>query len=112
MDVFDSNGVGRITGEQLSLQRLSVVEWELPAGEEEVEAGGIVVSSPETLSGFLRFRHKDGENGHLRRGIPGGGVFQALCERWKNNCEHLPVLLQNYLFFHGLHSAAVSAACL
>ena len=40
------------------------------------------------------------------------GVFQALCERWKNNCEHLPVLLQNYLFFHGLHSAAVSAACL
>ena len=53
MDVFDSNGVGRITGEQLSLQRLSVVEWELPAGEEEVEAGGIVVSSPETLSGFL-----------------------------------------------------------
>ena len=60
VDVFDSNGVGRITGEQLNLQRLSVVEWELPAGEEEVEAGGIVVSSPETLSGFLRFRHKDG----------------------------------------------------
>ena len=60
VDVFDSNGVVRITGEHLSLQRLSVVEWELPAGEEEVEAGGIVVSSPETLSGFLRFRHKDG----------------------------------------------------
>ena len=74
MDVFDSNGAVRITGEQLSLQRLSVVEWELPAGEEEVEAGGIVVSSPEKLSGFLRFRHQDG-SGHLRRGIPGGGQF-------------------------------------
>ena len=38
--------------------------------------------------------------------------FPSAVRRWKNNCEHLPVLLQNYLFFHGLHSAAVSAACL
>ncbi len=60
VDGFDSNGVPRITGEQRSLQRLSVVEWELPAGEEEVETGGVVVSSPEKLSGFLRFRHQDG----------------------------------------------------
>ena len=29
---------------------------------------------------------------------PRYGVFQALCERWKNNCEHLPVLLQNNCF--------------
>ena len=59
VEVFDSGGVPRITEKQFSLKELSVVEWELPAGEEEVETGGVVVSSPEKLSGFLRFRHKD-----------------------------------------------------
>ena len=60
VEVFDSGGVPRITEKQFSLQELSVVEWELPAGGEEVETGGVVVSSPEKLSGFLRFQHNDG----------------------------------------------------
>ena len=38
---------------------LAVEEW-LPVGGEEIENGGVVVSSPEKLSGFLRFRHEEG----------------------------------------------------
>ena len=58
VEVFDQDGMPR-TEEQLSLQELSTAEWTLPEGE-GVETGGVVVSSPEKLSGFLRFRHEDG----------------------------------------------------
>ena len=37
-----------------------MTEWQLPEGEANVETGGVVVSSPAKLSGFLRFRHSDG----------------------------------------------------
>ena len=58
IDVFSSDGRPRIS-ERISLQSNGVEEW-LPVGGEEIETGGVVVSSPEKLSGFLRFRHKDG----------------------------------------------------
>ena len=58
VEVFDSGGASR-TEEQFSLRELSVVEWTLPEGE-AVETGGVVVSSPEELVGFLRFRHNSG----------------------------------------------------
>ena len=59
VEVFGQDGTSR-TEEPLSLQELSVMEWTLPKGEEEVETGAVVVSSPEKLSGFVRFRHEDG----------------------------------------------------
>ena len=59
VEVFGQHGTPRAE-EQLNLQALSAAEWTLPTGEEEVEAGGVVVSSPEKLSGFLRFRHEGG----------------------------------------------------
>ena len=74
VEVFDSGGASRITEEQFSLQELSVVEWELPAGEEEVETGGVVVSSPEKLSGFLRFRYSDGSATSVQS-APVGSAF-------------------------------------
>ncbi len=58
IEVFGSNGMLR-TEEQFSLPKLNVAEWELPTGT-RVETGGVVVSSPAKLSGFLRFRHSDG----------------------------------------------------
>ena len=74
VEVFDSGGASRITEEQFSLRELSVVEWELPAGEEEVETGGVVVSSPEKLSGFLRFRYSDGSATSVQS-APVGSAF-------------------------------------
>ena len=59
-EVFSANGMPRITGERVALSELGMTEWELPEGEEDVETGGVVVSSPAKLSGFLRFRHSDG----------------------------------------------------
>ena len=59
VNVFGQDGMLR-TEEQLSLRELSMVEWTLPEGEEAVKTGGVVVSSPEKLAGFLRFRHSDG----------------------------------------------------
>ena len=58
VEVFSSDGRPRIR-ELISLQSLAVEEW-LPVGGEEIETGGVVVSSSEKLSGFLRFRHEDG----------------------------------------------------
>ena len=58
IEVFRSDGSQRIS-ERISLQSMGVEEW-LPVGGEEIETGGVVVSSPEKLSGFLRFRHEDG----------------------------------------------------
>ena len=58
VQVFDQDGAPR-TEEQLSLLELSAVEWTLPEGE-GIETGGVVVSSSEDLSGFLRFRHEGG----------------------------------------------------
>ena len=58
VEIFGSDGMTRLE-EQFSLQGLDVEEWLLPAGE-EVEAGGVVISSPEKLSGLLRFKHEDG----------------------------------------------------
>ena len=59
-EVFSANGMPRITGERVALSELGMTEWELPEGEEDVETGGVVVSSPAKLSGFLRFRHSGG----------------------------------------------------
>ena len=58
VEIFGSDGTPRIE-KQFNLLGLGVTEWALPAGE-EIEAGGVVVSSPEKLSGFLRFRHEGG----------------------------------------------------
>ena len=58
VEVFNSGGASR-TEEQFSLRELSVVEWTLTEGE-GIETGGVVVSSSEELSGFLRFRHEGG----------------------------------------------------
>ena len=58
VEMFSQGGALR-REEQFPLQPSSAVEWELPAGE-GVETGGVVVSSPEKLSGFLRFRHSAG----------------------------------------------------
>ena len=58
VEVFSSDGRPRIR-ELISLQSMAVEEW-LPAGGEQIETGGVVVSSPEKLSGFLRFRHEEG----------------------------------------------------
>ena len=59
-EVFSANGMSRITGERIALPELGMTEWELPKGEDDVETGGVAVSSPEKLAGFLRFRHSDG----------------------------------------------------
>ena len=58
VEVFHSDGMPRIK-RRFSLPDLSVAEWMLPAGK-EVQAGGVVISSPSQLSGFLRFRHGAG----------------------------------------------------
>ena len=58
IEVFSQSGELR-QEEQFTLQPSSAVEWELPAGE-GIETGGVVVSSPERLSGFLRFRQEEG----------------------------------------------------
>ena len=60
VEVLSANGMPRITGERIALSELGMTEWEFPEGEEDVETGGVVVSSPAKLSGFLRFRHSDG----------------------------------------------------
>ena len=58
VNVFGQDGAQRAQ-EPLNLEELSAVEWTLPEGE-AIETGGVVVSSPEKLAGFLRFRHEDG----------------------------------------------------
>ena len=58
VEVFHSDGTVRIE-KTLRLPGESLTEWMLPAGK-EVESGGVAVSSPERLSGFLRFRHENG----------------------------------------------------
>ena len=58
IEIFRSDGTPRIAN-PLSLPGGSLKELVLPAGE-EVEVGGVVVSSPEPLAGFLRFRHENG----------------------------------------------------
>ncbi len=54
---------------------------------------------------------ENSKRGRAGLAAPQRGVFQALCERWENNFEHLR-FLQNWLFSHRLHGAAVSTACL
>ena len=74
VEVFDSGGASR-TEEQFSLRELSVVEWTLPEGE-AVETGGVVVSSSEELSGFLRFRYSDGSATSVQS-APVGSAFMV-----------------------------------
>ena len=74
VDVFDSNGVVRITGEHLSLQRLSVVEWETTRRRRRGRGGwhsGFVSRNIVGISALSA----QGRSGPLRRGIPGGGQF-------------------------------------
>ena len=75
IEMFDSDGTLRLPEEQFSLPELSTVEWELPAGE-EVETGGVVVSSPEKLAGFLRFRHSGGSATSVQS-APVGSAFMV-----------------------------------
>ena len=59
ISIFRSDGPLRIEN-TLSIPGESFKEWVLPIGEEEVETGGVVVSSLDELNGFLRFRHESG----------------------------------------------------
>ena len=74
VEVFGQDG-GPRTEEQFSLRELSVVEWTLPEGE-VVETGGVVVSSSEELSGFLRFRYSDGSATSVQS-APVGSAFMV-----------------------------------
>ena len=74
VEVFGQDG-GPRTEEQFSLRELSVVEWTLTEGE-EVETGGVVVSSSEELSGFLRFRYSDGSATSVQS-APVGSAFMV-----------------------------------
>ena len=58
IEIFRSDGMRRID-RTLGLLGESFTEWALPIGQ-KVESGGVVVSSPEPLTGFLRFRHENG----------------------------------------------------
>ena len=58
VQVFGQNGTPQVS-ELLNVEGQGMTEWELPTGT-GVETGGVVVSSPEKLAGFLRFRHSDG----------------------------------------------------
>ena len=74
VEVFGQDG-GPRTEEQFSLRELSVVEWTLPEGG-AVETGGVVVSSSEELSGFLRFRYSDGSATSVQS-APVGSAFMV-----------------------------------
>ena len=74
VEIFGSDGTTRLV-EQFSLQGLDVEEWLLPAGE-KVEAGGVVISSPEKLSGLLRFRYSDGSATSVQS-APVGSAFMV-----------------------------------
>ena len=76
--MFGQDG-GPRTEEQFSLRELSVVEWTLTEGE-EVETGGVVVSSSEELSGFLRFRHEGGAATSVQS-APVGSAFMVSVSR-------------------------------
>ena len=78
VEVFGQDG-GPRTEEQFSLRELSVVEWTLTEGE-EVETGGVVVSSSEELSGFLRFRHEGGAATSVQS-APVGSAFMVSVSR-------------------------------
>ena len=52
-----------------------MVEWTLPEGE-VAETGGVVVSSSEELSGFLRFRYSDGSATSVQS-APVGSAFMV-----------------------------------
>ena len=72
VNVFGQDGTPR-TEDELILQELNMAEWSLPESE-EVETGGVVVSSPENLVGFLRFRHSDGSATSVQS-APVGNAF-------------------------------------
>lgn len=74
VNVFGQDGTPR-TEDELILQELNMAEWSLPEGE-EVETGGVVVSSPENLVGFLRFRHSDGSATSVQS-APVGSAFMV-----------------------------------
>ena len=58
VQIYGSDGTTRVS-ERITLHGLGIEEWLLPVGD-AVETGAVVVSSPEKLSGFLRFKHEDG----------------------------------------------------
>ena len=72
IEIFSSDGTLR-TEEQFDLGELRMAEWTLPEGE-EVETGGVLVSSPEKLAGFLRFRGSDGSATSVQS-APAGSRF-------------------------------------
>ena len=75
-EVFSANGMPRITGARIALPELGMTEWQLPEGEEDVETGGVVVSSTEKLAGFLRFRYSDGSATSVQSS-PVGSAFMV-----------------------------------